>query len=100
MTTKKLVGALVALVLVVLGGALAAAANGDVRWFSTRMQVQGGHPLRWKTDGKFLPGPVTVWFVEDDWVPETCVMVLRDNSSGRVIGMTAVAPKSCEFRDE
>lgn len=99
MKRQTLVGALVALGLVVVGGALAAAANGDVKWFSTRVIVTGGHPLRWKSDGRFLPGPITVWFVEDDFNPATCVMVMRDHATGQVIGTTAVDPLSCELTD-
>lgn len=97
--TRTIAGALLALVLVVLGGVFAAAANGDVKWFSTRMIVTGGHPLRWKSDGRFLPGPITVWFVEDDFNPATCVMVMRDQTTGQVIGTTAVDPGSCEMTD-
>lgn len=72
--------------------------DGAIIWFSQRVVSQRGHPVRLAPHYDLAPGPLVVWFVRDEFNPETCLAVLSHQGTGQIYAPTAVHPRSCDPR--
>lgn len=83
-----------ALVFVLLASSFSLAAVPLVSWFSQRIVLLPGHPVR-TLEAAEVPGLVA-FFIRDDRNRATCVMVLRDMTTGAIYPLGMVDAGSCE----
>ena len=63
-----------------------------------RIYAHGGYRVLWRRSGQ--PLPYQAFFVQDNFNPETCLMLLRDASTGAMLAPVAVDRGSCDVSDE
>jgi hypothetical protein len=82
-----------ALVFVLLVVSLSRASVPLVSWFSQRIVLLTGHPVR-TIEAAEIPGLVA-FFIRDDRNRATCVMLLRDMNTGAIYPLGQVDARSC-----
>lgn len=97
MKTRRALVLVVVMALAFATGALAQASDG-VLWFSQRVLVLSGHPVRFAQNADLVPGPLVVWFITDDSNRKTCVMVMRDLSTGQTYPLGPADAGSCNLQ--